>query len=73
MLNDKGSLVLLLFSESSKLESRNQEVHQEAAGVDAENAGSSLPLCICSEGTFSDKPADKFAQSAPVMSSMGTC
>ena len=76
MLNDKGSLFLLLLSESSKLESRNQEVHQEV-GVDTEIAGSSLLLSIYLEDTrkntaFSDKSANKFAQYAPIMSSMGT-
>lgn len=66
MLSDKASLVLLLLSESCKLESRNLEIYQKA-GVDTEMAGSALPLDIYLESTrkniaFSDKPANKFAQ-----------
>lgn len=66
MLSDKGSLVLLLLSESCTLESRNLEIYQEV-GVDTEMTGSSLPLDIYLESTrkniaFSDKPANKFAQ-----------
>lgn len=46
---NQSNLFLLLLSVSSKLESRNQEVHQEV-GVDTEMVRSSLTLNIYLEG-----------------------